>query len=148
MLAQPGSGEMSLLGTKTECERCWEVKAMADQDSQCPPATLPRSRGCDSRRYSNQGKHEIFDVAPTLSQQKNVLAFTSCRQLAHICCAFLGARKQPAVLHRRREIPERCQGRCRTRRRRTNSPQHPALGEAILGPGTRRQPEGHRLERS
>lgn len=32
VLAQPGSGEMSLLSMEImECERSWEVKAMADQ---------------------------------------------------------------------------------------------------------------------
>ena len=70
---------MSLSGAIMECERCWELKALADQAgsrtlrilvSQCPPARLPRSRGCDSWRYSNQGKHEILDVHPTVSQQK------------------------------------------------------------------------------
>lgn len=87
---------MSLLGTIMECERCWEVKAMADQASsrslrtlisRCPSSRLPCSQGCDSWRYSNQGKREIFDIHPTLSQQKmywlscpagNLLTYAMC----------------------------------------------------------------------
>lgn len=94
------------------------------------------------KNHCNQGKCEIFDIPRTLSQQE--MHWVSCPAGTSLPSVRVPpARKRPVVVHRRREIPEPCQGRCGMRRRRANSPQHPGLGEAILAPGTCWQPQGH-----
>lgn len=97
--------EVSLLDMLRECERCWEVKAMKKQkgsralqhlspSAQLLPAPLPGCLALEDvpGELHNQSKCEPFAILSNLSQQ-SVVAFVSCKQLAHTHRVFLRAKK-------------------------------------------------------
>ena len=143
VLAQPGSGEMPLLGTIAECERCWDVKAMAVGPCEPPSPSAPLP-GCLTPKDVIHGDTVIKGIVKYLtfsppSSNKKSFGFHVLQAVAHTLCVPQSKGTTRGVLLEKRN--NWVVLGMMWDKKENNSTQHLILVEAILRPGSCWQPK-------